>query len=108
MSLKISKISKNGFEIFQKFNEIYESFKIENFIPHVTSTLETDRNSVSVTAPKLAIFLVSVTAKINVVSAAISVKAVAGKNGFGRSHKHISGVTDTFSDVLTGSQSPTL
>jgi len=50
MSLKISKISKSGFEIFSKLNEIYESFKIENFTPHVTSWLETDRNSVSVMA----------------------------------------------------------
>jgi len=37
MSLKISKISISGFEIVQKLNEIYESYKIEKFTPHVTS-----------------------------------------------------------------------
>ena len=29
------KISKRGLEIFQKIHEIYETFKLENFIPHL-------------------------------------------------------------------------
>jgi len=29
------KISKRGLEIFPKINEIYETFKLENFIPHL-------------------------------------------------------------------------
>jgi len=29
------KISKGGLEIFQKIHEIYETFKLENFIPHL-------------------------------------------------------------------------
>jgi len=29
------KISKMGLEIFQKIHEIYETFKLENFIPHL-------------------------------------------------------------------------
>jgi len=29
------KISKRGLEIFQIIHEIYEAFKLENFIPHL-------------------------------------------------------------------------
>ena len=29
------KISKGGLEIFQKIHEIYETFKLENFNPHL-------------------------------------------------------------------------
>jgi len=33
--MKISKRGQGGLEIFQKIHEIYETFKLENFIPHL-------------------------------------------------------------------------
>jgi len=71
------------------FKNLMKFMKVSKLkISHrITRTLETDRNlvEVEVTAPKLAIFLVSVVAKtLNVVSAAISVKAVTGKSARAR------------------------
>ena len=49
------KISKGGLEIFPKIREIYETFKVENFIPHLypCSGQPGSREALSYSAVKL-------------------------------------------------------